>query len=184
MDIKNVTNLSRFISLILRHKPDVISIALDNNGYVNVNELIEGINKSSKYYIDFDILKYIVDTDDKMRYSFNSDLSKIRANQGHSIEVDVGLNDCKPPKTLYHGTGEKYLDDIFKKGLISKSRLHVHLSDNYKTALSVGSRHGKPVVLLINTYKMYADGYRFYLSANKVWLTKEVPIKYMEVLNG
>ena len=180
--MKNTDKLSVFISLILRHKPEAISIKLDKHGYANVNELIDGINKNGKYYIDFRTLKHIVDTDSKMRYSFNKDFTKIRANQGHSINVDVDLKECEPPEILYHGTGEKYLNSILKEGLISKNRLYVHLSDSYNTAVDVGNRHGKAVILQINTKKMFNDGHKFYLSENKVWLTKEVPVKYIKVL--
>ena len=176
--MKNINNLSRFISLILRHKPEVINIKLDKHGYANVEELINGINNNKKYTIDFDLLKQIVDTDDKKRYSFNEDFTKIRANQGHSINVDVELKECKPPKKLYHGTAEKYFKGIKDQGIIS----NVHLYKDYDTAFTVGSRHGRPIVFVIDSERMYKDGYKFYLSENNVWLTKHVPKEYINIM--
>lgn len=170
-------DVSKYISLILRHKPQVIGITLDEHGWADVKELIEGI--SEKYPLTIEKLEEIVRTDNKQRYSFNEDKTLIRANQGHSIPVDVELPMVNPPEVLYHGTGEKYTDSIDKQGLISKSRLYVHLSDNIDTAVNVGKRHGKPVVYVIDTIAMTKDGYEFFLSVNGVWLTKAVPSKYL-----
>lgn len=178
MDMKKT---SVFISLILRHKPDVIGISLDEHGWANVQELINGINKTGKYSIDMFMLEEIVRTDNKQRYSFNWDRSKIRANQGHSINVDVELKAAVPPEILYHGTGEKYVDSINAEGLKPKSRLYVHLSKDVKTAVMVGSRHGKPVVYTVDSGEMYRQGYTFYLSENGVWLTKNVPVDFMKI---
>ena len=177
MDLKKT---SKFISLILRHKPETIGISLDEHGWANVAELIEGISKTQ--YIDMAMLEEIVDTDNKQRYSFNEDKTLIRANQGHSIPVDVELPKKQPPVILYHGTGEKYVSSIDEQGLIPKSRLYVHLSKDEETAKMVGSRHGKPVIYEIHAGQMYAEGYTFYLSVNGVWLTKLVPVKYMNKL--
>lgn len=171
--------LSVFISLILRHKPEVIGLTLDNQGYLEIDKLIEGINKSGRY-INEQILTDIVNSDNKQRYSYNEDKTKIRANQGHSIPVDLGLQVHHPPEYLYHGTSEKCIERIMKEGLNKQSRSHVHLSDNIDTARDVGGRRGKPVILLINSEKMYKDGYEFYLSENGVWLTEEVPVKYIQ----
>jgi len=168
---------SRFISLILRHKPDIIGITLDEHGWANVQELIKGVSKT--HYLTIELLEHIVATDDKQRYSFNEDKTLIRANQGHSIPVDVELKKVLPPDTLYHGTGEKYTESINKQGLIPKSRLYVHLSSDIETATIVGKRHGNPVVYSINSKQMAAEGFDFYKSVNGVWLTKNVPIKYM-----
>ena len=143
---------SRYMSLILRHKPEVIGIQLDEHGWANVEELIAGIAKTQEF--NRDILELIVRTDEKQRYSFNEDGTLIRANQGHSIPVDVELKEMQPPETLWHGTGE--------------------------TAKKVGQRHGIPVLYLVKAEEMYNDGYRFYRSENGVWLTKEVPVKYLE----
>mgnify|MGYP001346002899 CR=1 FL=1 len=151
---------------------------LDEHGWANVNELIEGINKTQP--IDMMLLEKIVSEDEKQRYSFNEDKTLIRANQGHSIPVDVELEMKNPPDILWHGTGEKYVTAIKEQGLISKSRLYVHLSSNYDTAVTVGSKHGKCVVFQVDTKRMSEDGYKFYLSVNGVWLTKEVPIEYLK----
>ena len=169
---------SKFISLILRHKPETIGITLDEHGWANVDELIEGVSKT--HPLTRESLEEIVRTDEKQRYSFNEDHSLIRANQGHSIPVDVELEKVKPPKYLYHGTGAKFTSSIDQQGLIPKSRLYVHLSSDYETAVKVGSRHGKPVVYLVNAEQMETEGYAFYCSVNGVWLTKRVPVKYLK----
>lgn len=171
--------LSVFISLILRHKPEVINIELDEYGYASVDELIQGINKSGKA-INFEILEDIVRTDNKNRYSFNENKTKIRANQGHSINVNVGLKECKPPNILYHGTSDRFLDSINKEGLKSMSRLYVHLSDDIETAIKVGKRHGNPIVLKIKSNEMYENGYKFFLSENGIWLTEYIPNLFIE----
>jgi len=174
MDLNKV---SRFLSLILRHHPEKIGITLDKHGWASVAELLAGMSKT--YPIDMDILEKIVRTDNKQRYSFNGDKTLIRANQGHSVVVDVELLKKEPPTFLYHGTGEKYVSSIDENGLISKSRLYVHLSDNEDTAIAVGKRHGKPIIYKVLLRKMYIDGYEFYQSVNGVWLTKSVPIQYL-----
>lgn len=172
------TDTSRFISLILRHKPEVIGITLDEHGWADVSELIEGINKTRK--LDMEGLERIVAEDEKQRYSFNEDKTLIRANQGHSIPVDVELKKEEPPEILYHGTATKYEDAIDKEGLIPKSRLYVHLSGDEETARKVGVRHGKLVMYKVKSGEMHKDGYEFFLSVNGVWLTKSVPVKYLE----
>jgi putative RNA 2'-phosphotransferase len=139
--------------------------------------MIAGIAKTREF--NMDILEEIVRTDEKQRYSFNEDKTLVRANQGHSIPVDVELDEAEPPRELYHGTGEKYVASIDVQGLIRKSRLYVHLSKDSDTAMKVGKRHGKPVVYIVKSGEMYKDGYKFYLSKNGVWLTKEVPAKYL-----
>ena len=174
----NLQSISRYISLILRHKPEVIGITIDEHGWANVEELIQGIAKNNPGF-NKEFLEEIVRTDNKQRYSFNDDKTLIRANQGHSIPVDVELEEKEPPKILYHGTGEKYIASIDQNGLIPKSRLYVHLSKDVETAKAVGKRHGKEVVYSINSEQMYKDGYKFYLSKNGVWLTKRVPVKYL-----
>lgn len=171
---------SKFISLILRHKPEVIGISLDEHGWASVSELIEGISKQQSF--NMEMLEEIVATDNKQRYSFNEDKTLIRANQGHSIPVDVELPEKEPPKYLWHGTGEKYTESINKNGLIPKSRLYVHLSADEDTAKSIGIRHGKLAMYKVKSGDMFKDGYKFYLSVNGVWLTKTVPIKYLERL--
>lgn len=170
--------LSVFISLILRHKPETIGIQLDEHGWANIDELINGINNSGRK-INMEILEEIVRTDNKQRYSFNENKTLIRANQGHSVPVDVELKEQQPPKVLYHGTASRFLDSIIQDGLKPMSRLYVHLSSDMETAMKVGKRHGEPVVLKINTEGMYNDGIKFYLSENGVWLTKSVDKKYI-----
>lgn len=178
--MKDLKKTSVFMSLILRHKPDAIGISLDEHGWANVGELIEGINQTEGYHIDMETLEEIVRTDNKQRYNFNDDKTKIRANQGHSINVDVELKECEPPEQLFHGTGEKFVAAIRKEGLIPKSRLYVHLSKDKETAEKVGARHGEPHIFFVHSGKMYRAGYKFYLSENGVWLTKSVPPEYLE----
>lgn len=175
----DLNNISKYMSLILRHKPEVIGIGLDEHGWANVNDLISGIKKDNHGF-SFELLEEIVKTDNKQRYSFNDDKTLIRANQGHSIPVDVELEVKRPPEFLYHGTGEKYTESIDKIGLIPKSRLYVHLSKDITAAEQVGKRHGKEIVYQVNAGQMYKDGYKFFLSVNNVWLTKEVPVKYLD----
>lgn len=173
----SLKNISKYLSLILRHKPEVIGISLDEHGWANVEELIAGIAKNHDF--NMDLLEEIVRSDEKQRYSFNEDKTLIRANQGHSVPVDVELVEQIPPDILWHGTGEKYVSAIDTEGLIPKSRLYVHLSKDEDTATKVGTRHGKPVVYHVLAKKMYDDGYKFFISVNGVWLTKTVPVKYL-----
>lgn len=174
----SLIRISRYISMILRHQPQKIGITLDKHGWARVDELIEGVSRT--HTLDFSMLEEIVATDDKQRYSFNEDKTLIRANQGHSIPVDVELEETNPPQYLYHGTGEKYVASIDNMGLIPKARLYVHLSRDIDTAINVGSRHGTPVVYRVNSGRMAEDGFKFYLSANNVWLTDRVPAEYLE----
>ena len=170
----DLTNKSKFISLILRHKPETIGIKLDEHGYANVDELIKGVD------INFETLEKIVREDEKGRYAFNEDKTKIRANQGHTINVDVELEEKIPPDILYHGTATKYEDSINQKGLISKERLYVHMTDSLEVAKKVGTRHGKLIVYEIEAKKMSQDGIKFFKSVNNVWLTKNVDAKYLK----
>lgn len=173
----DLTNNGKFLALILRHKPQTIGITLDEHGWANVDDLISGIQKDRPF--DMAMLEEIVATDDKQRYSFNADKTRIRANQGHSIKVDVELERKTPPEILWHGTGRKYMDNIDAQGLKKKSRLYVHLSKDYETAVKVGKRHGEPVIYEVNAGQMTRDGYEFYLSVNGVWLTDHVPPQYL-----
>lgn len=175
------TKISKYISLILRHKPEEIGLELDEHGYLNVSDLINGINRSWKNF-NIDDLERIVREDSKQRYSFNEDKSKIRANQGHSIPVNLELQPIKPPNKLYHGTGRKYLDSILKNGLIKKERQYVHLSGDIETASVVGKRHGELVVLEIDSESMFNKGIKFYLSKNNLWLCDYVPVEYIKEL--
>lgn len=180
--MNSLRDISKYICFILRHHPEDIDISLDNHGWANVDELIAGIARSKDKEFNRETLERIVREDNKQRYSFNSDGTKIRANQGHSIPVDVELEKREPPEILYHGTAEKYVESINRSGLVSKHRLYVHLSNNIETATDVGSRHGKPVIYEVASREMYNDGYDFFISVNGVWLTKEVPIKYLRII--
>lgn len=174
---------SKFISLILRHKPEIIGIKLDEHGWADVKELLDGINYIGRK-IDFDDLVYIVDHDNKQRYSFNEDKTKIRANQGHSVKVDVELEEVKPPKVLYHGTSERFVDSIIDSGIKKMNRLYVHLSKSKSIAENIGSRHGgETYIFAVNCEEMVEDGYTFYLSKNDVYLVDEVPPKYLTLLS-
>lgn len=173
----DLTNTSKFISLILRHKPEVIGISLDMHGWANVEELIAGVRKT--HPLDRQILEEIVRTDAKQRYSFSPDGNYIRANQGHSIPVDVELPEVTPPETLWHGTGEKSVAAIDRDGLKPMHRLYVHLSGDPETARRVGKRHGPPVIYTVAAGQMARNGYIFYRSVNGVWLTASVPPQYL-----
>ncbi len=175
----NLTKLGRYISLILRHHPEAIGIELNQHGWADVQELIAGIAKDNPGF-NMEILEEIVATNNKKRYSFNEDKTKIRANQGHSVQVDVELEEKEPPEILWHGTAEKYVESIDAQGLISKNRLYVHLSKDVETARNVGQRHGKVVIYRVNTGQMHRAGYKFFLSVNGVWLTERVPVQYLE----
>jgi len=170
--------LSIFISLILRHKPEEIGITLDKHGWANVKELIAGINASGRK-INMEMLEEIVRTDNKGRYSFNENKTLIRANQGHSVPVDVELKEATPPDVLYHGTATRYLDVIMREGIKPMRRLYVHFSKDLETGVNVGNRHGKAAVLIVDAKRMFEDGVKFYLSENGVWLTKYVDRKYI-----
>lgn len=173
----SLTQTSRYISLILRHKPETIGITLDEHGWANVDELIAGVSRT--HPLTMELLEEIVRTDEKQRYSFNGDKTLIRANQGHSIPVDVELPRLEPPAVLYHGTGQKYVPSIDRQGLLPKSRLYVHLSADEDTAVKVGRRRGTPIVYMVQAGKMSSDGYPFYRSVNGVWLTEKVPTEYL-----
>ncbi|MNR11451.1 RNA 2'-phosphotransferase [compost metagenome] len=177
-DNKITKGISKLLSYILRHSPETIGLKLDENGWADVNELIAKFDLYDRR-IDIEQLEYIVENNDKKRFAFNADKTKIRANQGHSISVELNLNETEPLAYLYHGTVEKFLSDIKALGLQKMSRQHVHLSADKETATKVGGRRGKPVILTIDSGAMYRAGYKFYLSENKVWLTDLVPAEYI-----
>ena len=176
----NLKSTSKYLSLILRHHPEAAGITLDGHGWADVEELIAGVRKSRPF--DRETLEKIVATDEKQRYSFNESHTLIRANQGHSVPVDVELPVTEPPEILYHGTGEKYAVSIDAQGLLPRRRLYVHLSGDEDTARSVGIRHGKPVIYKILSGQMSRNGFVFYRSGNGVWLTKTVPAMYLRRL--
>jgi putative RNA 2'-phosphotransferase len=179
MDDKERTKISRYMSLVLRHAPEKAGITLDKNGWADVKKLISGINKMRHTNVTLEDIKEVVETNDKQRYKFNDDYTKIRANQGHSVSVDIEMAEKEPPEVLYHGTAYRFINSIKAEGLKPKSRLYVHLSADTETAVNVGKRHGSPVVLTIDTAKMHEDGYKFYLSENGVWQTLAVPAEYI-----
>lgn len=170
--------ISKFLSLILRHQPETIGLSLDRNGWAEITDLIQ---KSNDYGIKFDliILKKIVATNDKKRFAFSRDFKKIRANQGHSINVNLGFMNHEPPEFLFHGTAMKSVQSIKLTGLEKRSRQHVHLSKDLETAIKVGQRHGKPYIYKVKAKEMYDSGFKFYISDNGVWLTDQVPVKYL-----
>lgn len=170
--------IGKFLSLVLRHDPAKIGIELDEQGWANVQELIEKCKKH-RYHFSMEDLVEIVETNDKKRYSFNEKGNKIRANQGHSIDIDLALSPVQPPEFLYHGTATRFLLSIMKEGIIKGSRQHVHLSQEKETATKVGLRHGKVAILTIMTGKMHEDGILFYQSDNGVWLTDYIDVKYI-----
>ena len=177
MDSKQIS-LSKFISLILRHKPEAAGIVLDENGWADAGELIAAICRTGKT-IDRALLEKIVREDAKGRYSFDETGKKIRANQGHSVDVHIEMPQMLPPPQLYHGTAEKFLPAIMREGIRKMSRRFVHLSADGQTALSVGSRRGPAAVLVIDTQKMAEDGYVFFLSSNGVWQSEDIPPQYI-----
>ena len=184
MNEKQKTTISKFMSLVLRHNPNAAELTLDSNGWANVDDLLKGISVRKNTKVTFGELEEIVATNNKKRFQFSDDFTKIRAVQGHSVSVDVELTEAVPPAVLYHGTASKNLQSIYSKGLHPRSRLHVHLSAEIETAVQVGKRHGNPVVLEIDTAKMRKDGYKFYLADNGVWLADSVPAAYLGSCNN
>lgn len=172
--------LSVFLSLLLRHKPEAIGLTLDEQGYLEVDKLIENINKTGRT-INKDILDEIVCSDNKKRYEYNTNKSKIRATQGHSIKVDLELIESVPKLCLYHGTADRFVESINKHGLIKGTRQYVHLSEDINTAIDVGKRHGQPIVYKVDTENMLKDDYVFWQARNGVWLSENIPAKYLSI---
>ena len=175
---------SKFLSFVLRHKPEAIGLSLDDNGWADINELIRKAGDSHEpSALDRQLIQEVVDTSDKKRFIISEDGQSIRANQGHSINVDLQLVAVAPPETLYHGTATRFLDSILREGLKPQNRQHVHLSTDIATATAVGQRYGKPVILTIAALSMQEQGYKFYLSENGVWLTESVPSTFLNKLS-
>jgi putative RNA 2'-phosphotransferase len=174
----DIVKLSRFISKVLRHQPELIGLSLDAGGWAQVDELLQGAQKA-EVPLTRELLDRVVAENDKRRFAFSEDGQRIRASQGHSIPVDLGLAPLCPPEVLFHGTALRFLDSIHRSGLIPRSRQYVHLSADAQTAQRVGQRHGSPVVLTVQAGQMQADGLLFYRSANGVWLTLSVPARYL-----
>ncbi len=179
---KKLVRTSKFLALVLRHQPQQIGLSLDEGGWANVAELIERAS-SAGVTLTADSLKDVVAQNDKGRFSFSEDGLRIRAVQGHSLPIDLGLDAVDPPRILYHGTAKRFLEGIRDQGLTSRDRQYVHLSPDEQTARKVGRRHGEPVVLRIESGEMRAAGYEFFLSENGVWLTGEVPAQYIDFSN-
>jgi putative RNA 2'-phosphotransferase len=177
---KQLKQLSKFLSFVLRHNPAHIGITLDEQGWVSVDSLLAKMNEH-KATLERQTLELIVATNNKKRFAFNTDKSMIRASQGHSIDIDLQLQPKEPPSFLYHGTTTRFVEPIMQQGLQKQQRQHVHLSSDFETAKAVGGRHGKPVVLTVHAKEMHEAGYQFFLSENNVWLTAEVPIKFLKV---
>ena len=171
-------HLSKFISLILRHNPAAVGITVDEFGWANVDALSKGIN-SKGHAIDRQILDEIVSSDNKGRYSYSEDNSLIRANQGHSIDVDLQLEPIQPPDLLYHGTATRLSSAIQEEGIKKMYRRFVHLSADVAIARIVGGRHGKPMIFVVSAKAMYQDGIKFFQSKNGVWLVDYVDTKYL-----
>ena len=181
MDDKKKVKISKYLSKHLRHQPERLELILEDGSWVEVDKLLKrcAINN---FPITEDELNYVVEHNDKKRFSFSEDGKKIRANQGHSVEVDLKLEPTHPPDILFHGTGQNSLASVLETGLLKMARHHVHLSADIETALKVGSRHGKPIILKIDTNAMLKKGFEFYVSANGVWLVESVPPEFLEVL--
>jgi len=170
--------VSKYLAKYLRHAPQELGLTLQPGGWVPVDDLLAAAEKNG-FPISYDELVECVETNDKQRFAFDMSGELIRANQGHSIEVDLQLEEREPPETLYHGTVERFLPSILEEGLIRGKRHHVHLSKDVERARKVWSRRGKPVVLQVDAWRMHRDGHKFLLSANGVWLTDAVPLGYL-----
>ena len=179
MDKRRHVRISKFLSYVLRHHPGSIGIELDSGGWADVSELLRGARRNG-LAITADELRRVVRDNDKQRFSFSEDGVRIRASQGHSVGVDLGYEQVVPPDVLYHGTAQRRVDSICREGLSRGSRHHVHLSADVATARRVGQRYGKAIVLEVQAGRMSSDGYKFYLSANKIWLTEYVPPSYLK----
>lgn len=174
---QSLTSASKFLSYVLRHKPDAIGLDLDPEGWADIGELIA----KADIPLTLDLLHEVVATSDKKRFAISPDGQSIRANQGHSIEVDLGLTLIQPPEFLYHGTTTRFLDSIREQGLLPQNRQYVHLSADIETATKVGQRHGKPVILTIPALQMHQHDHQFFQAQNGVWLTKMVPAEFIHI---
>ena len=170
----------RLLTRILRHTPEVVGLELDQGGWVDVSELLAGFAKAGRGMSSEELIT-IVATNGKQRFEMTSDAQRIRACQGHSISVDLGHPPCRPPSFLFHGTSHHNLEAILREGIQPVTRQYVHLSTTLATAIEVGRRHGTPRVLRVDSGQMHLDGFEFVVSTNKVWLTRLVPAKYLNM---
>ena len=175
---QNLVKISKYLSYLLRHKPEAIALELDSEGWAAISELI---TKTKQFKLTREIIELVVETDDKQRFRISDDGKKIRANQGHSIEVDLGLSPISPPDFLWHGTAQRFLESIMEIGLVKKNRHHVHLTESVAVAKAVGSRYGKPVILKIAAQEMHQNGYEFFKTVNNVWLVDKALPEFIEV---
>lgn len=178
MNAKELKEISKSLSYVLRHRPDSIGLELLDAGWIDVDLLLAAFERSGKT-LSLELLRQVVAESDKQRFEFSEDGSQIRARQGHSTPVELGYEPVTPPAVLYHGTAAHSLDSILEQGLVKGRRHDVHLSTNQQTMLQVGARHGRPVLLKIDAAKMHADGYQFFVTGNHVWLTDHVPPQYI-----
>lgn len=175
---RQLVKTSKFLSLVLRHEPDKLGLKLDPAGWVAVEDLLAACHTHG-IALSRELLTAVVAQNDKQRFSFDENGTHIRANQGHSVEIELGYTPAVPPELLYHGTATRFLASIRQQGLLKGARYHVHLSADIETATRVGQRHGQPVILTVQAAAMAEDGLTFYLSTNGVWLTEYVPIAYL-----
>lgn len=174
--------LSKFISLVLRHQPELIGLALGPQGWVEIDQLIAKSAAADRHF-DREALMYVVNADEKQRFTISEDGLRIRAAQGHSVSVELGLQPQTPPPKLYHGTATRFRDAILSEGLKPQSRQQVHLSADTETALRVGQRHGKPCIFKVDAQRMHEDGLAFFVADNGVWLTDHVPARYLTLMD-
>jgi len=175
---KELVKISKFLSLVLRHKPEIIGLSLDQGGWAQVDELLLKANRAA-VPLTRELLRRVVEQNDKQRFTFSENGSRIRASYGHSITVNLGLEPLTPPQFLFHGTALRFLESIKRQGLGAKRRTFVHLSSDKYQAINVGKRHGKPIVLTIQAACMHKHGFNFYRATNGVWLTEKVPGEYI-----
>jgi putative RNA 2'-phosphotransferase len=178
MDERRTVKVSKYLSKHLRHQPERIGLTLEEGGWVEIDTLISAA-AAHGFRFTREELDHVVAANDKQRFAIDGTL--IRASQGHSVDVDLGLAPATPPPYLYHGTVARHLDAIRAEGLRPMSRHDVHLSPDRETATRVGARRGRPVVLSVDSGAMHRDGHVFQLSADGVWLTKEVPPGYLRL---
>ncbi|HEX8913475.1 MAG TPA: RNA 2'-phosphotransferase [Humisphaera sp.] len=178
MNDKTLKHKSKFLSLVLRHRPEVAGVTLDDAGWVDVDALLAGAAKAGTPITRAELAEIVRDND-KQRFALSDDGARIRASQGHSVEVDLGYEPAEPPAVLYHGTADHVLPAIRRDGLLKRKRHHVHLSAARATAEAVGRRHGRAVVIEVDAARMRADGHAFFVSANGVWLAEHVPAAYL-----
>lgn len=176
---KQIVKISKFLSLVLRHKPEIIGLKLDRGGWVPLDDLLEALATAGRH-LTREALEQVVRENDKQRFTVSDDGRRIKANYGHSIPVELDIEASAPPEVLFHGTAIRFLGSIMAHGIKPSGRRYVHLSADGATATQVGRRHGKPVILKIGARRMHEAGFAFYLSESGVWLTASVPAEYIE----